>query len=64
MVWLAVVGMAAILFFPTFASDDFGGRPPVACLSNLKQTSLATIMYSGDYNRIVWYVVAEGSPKS
>lgn len=46
---LAVVGVVAFILWPVFP-DGHHTSVKTACLSNLKQTSLATVMYSGDYN--------------
>jgi len=49
LVVIAIIAILAAILFPVFAAAREKARA-TACLSNLKQLSLAMIMYAGDYN--------------
>jgi len=71
LVVIAIIAILAAILFPVFARAREKARQ-TSCLSNVKQTSLAYLMYAQDYdswfpgfltghtspnNRVAWYVV-------
>jgi prepilin-type N-terminal cleavage/methylation domain-containing protein/prepilin-type processing-associated H-X9-DG protein len=49
LVVIAIIAILAAILFPVFAQARAKARA-ISCVSNLKQLSLAMIMYSGDYD--------------
>ncbi len=49
LVVIAIIAILAAILFPVFAQAKESAKK-VSCLSNLKQISLAYVMYSGDYD--------------
>ena len=47
LVVIAIIAILAAILFPVFAQAKVAAKKTV-CLSNVKQTSLASVMYSGD----------------
>src|SRR6266516_1564184 len=50
LVVIAIIAILAAILFPVFAQAREKARQ-TSCISNLKQLSLATIMYVGDYDQ-------------
>jgi prepilin-type N-terminal cleavage/methylation domain-containing protein/prepilin-type processing-associated H-X9-DG protein len=53
LVVIAIIGILAAMVFPVFARARESARRAV-CLSNIKNLSLAVVMYLGDYNDKFW----------
>src|ERR1700743_2750175 len=49
LVVIAIIAILAAILFPVFAQAKEAAKKSV-CLSNLKQISLADLMYTGDYD--------------
>ena len=49
LVVIAIIAILAAILFPVFAQAKAAAKKTV-CVSNVKQVSLANIMYSGDYD--------------
>ena len=54
LVVIAIIAILAAILFPVFAKARAKARQ-TACLSNLKQISLAVQMYTGDYDGMMMY---------
>ncbi len=52
LVVIAIIAILAAILFPVFAQAKESAKS-VACLSNIKQTGVASIMYSGDFDDII-----------
>jgi prepilin-type N-terminal cleavage/methylation domain-containing protein len=55
LVVIAIIAILAAILFPVFAKARDKGRQ-AACLSNLKQIGLATMMYADDYDETYPYI--------
>jgi prepilin-type N-terminal cleavage/methylation domain-containing protein/prepilin-type processing-associated H-X9-DG protein len=63
LVVIAIIAILAAILFPVFAQAKEAAKK-TTCLSNLKQISLATIMYAGDYDDTIYpfqYQASDGS---
>lgn len=49
LVVIAIIAILAAILFPVFAQAKAAAKK-TSCLSNVKQTALASVMYSGDYD--------------
>ena len=54
LVVIAIIAILAAILFPVFAQARERARA-IACISNLKQIGLATMMYSQDYDETLFY---------
>jgi prepilin-type N-terminal cleavage/methylation domain-containing protein/prepilin-type processing-associated H-X9-DG protein len=64
LVVIAIIAILAAILFPVFAQAKEAAKK-TSCLSNLKQISLATIMYSNDYDDTIYpfqYAIAGDDP--
>ena len=52
LVVIAIIAILAAILFPVFAQAREKARA-ISCLSNIKQTSLASMMYSQDYDEVM-----------
>ena len=55
LVVIAIIAILAAILFPVFAQAR-GKARQAACLSNLKQLGLATLMYAQDYDEMFPYM--------
>src|ERR1700759_352698 len=52
LVVIAIIAILAAILFPVFAQARDKARQ-ISCLSNMKQTSLAILMYNQDYDETI-----------
>ncbi len=56
LVVIAIIAILAAILFPVFAQAREKARQ-TACLSNMKQAGLATVLYVQDYDEMtMWFV--------
>jgi len=53
LVVIAIIAILAAILFPVFAQAKEAAKK-ASCISNIKQISLATIMYAGDYDDTIY----------
>lgn len=60
LVVIAIIAILAAILFPVFAQARAAARA-ISCVSNAKQTSLATLMYAQDYDETIPRLFNNGS---